>query len=84
MRGVCRRSAGAGVPDPPLELVGRSATVDGVFGLEIVSGFVESNAIQLRVHRQAVRDVASRSFSRLIASDSLLLWLDSLIGRPFR
>jgi hypothetical protein len=27
---------------------------------------------------------ASRSFTRLIASDSLLLWLDSLIGRPFR
>jgi hypothetical protein len=45
-------------PDPPLELVGRSTTVNGVFSLEIVGGFVESNPIQLRVHRQAVRDVA--------------------------
>jgi hypothetical protein len=45
-------------PDPALELVGRSAPVHGVLGLEIVRRFIEPNSIQLRVHRQAVRDVA--------------------------
>lgn len=71
-------------PDPPLELVGRSAPVHGILGLEIVRRFVEPNSIQLWVHRQTVRNVALAELQQLIASDSLLLWLDSLIGLPLR
>ena len=40
------------------ELVSRSPSIHGVFGLEIVGGFVEADSIQLRIHRQAMRDVA--------------------------
>ena len=52
-------------PNPPLELVGRPPAVDGVFGLEIVCSFIEPNPIQLRVHRQAVRDVAFADLQQL-------------------
>src|SRR5688572_14216122 len=45
-------------PDPRPEIVSRSAPVDGVLGLEVLRCFVEANSIQLRVHRQAVYDVA--------------------------
>ena len=64
-------------PNPPLEFVGRPPAVDGVFGLEIVGRLVEPDPIQLRVHRQAVRDVSFADLQQLIASDSLLLPLDS-------
>jgi hypothetical protein len=56
--------------NPPLEFVGRTASVDGVLGLQILGLLVEANAIQLRIHRQPVRDVALADFNRLIASDS--------------
>jgi hypothetical protein len=51
--------------NPPLELVGRSTSVHGVFGFEVVCRFVEPNPIQLRVHRQAVRDVAFTEFQQI-------------------
>jgi hypothetical protein len=44
--------------NPSLEFVSRSPSVHGVFGSEILRRFVEANPIQLRIHRQAVRDVA--------------------------
>ena len=58
-------------PNPPLELVGRPPSVDGVFRFEIVCSFIEPNPIQLRVDRQAVRDVA---FAELQQVDRIRLF----------
>ena len=38
-------------PNPSLELIGRSASIDGVLGLEVLRRFIKPNAIELRVHR---------------------------------
>ena len=49
----------------PFELVRRSPAVDRVFGLQILGGLIEANSIQLRVHRQAMRDVAFTDLQQL-------------------
>jgi hypothetical protein len=68
----------------PFELVGRAAAIHGVFSLEIVRGFVESNPIELGIHRQSVRDISFADLQQLDRVPSFVLPLDSRMGRPFR
>ena len=81
--------------DPPLQFVGGASSVHRVLRLQIVRRLVEPDSIQLRIHWQAVLDVALselqqllgcrllRAVRRLAHADAVLVVLDPPDGAAF-